>query len=127
MKTLKNFLLINAVSSGATGLGLVVIPGVFAELFNTTARTPFVGTGLFLIAFAAIVYFESRKDSASPAWVRFIIALDIIWVLISTLIVSLQVFEISMLGYTIIAAVALWVAFMAGLQYLGLKKAFTLY
>jgi hypothetical protein len=122
MKTLKNVLLINALSSGATGLALVLMPGIFAEVFNTSVREPFVGTGLSLIAFAVIVFLESRRDATSITWVRLIIMLDILWVLTSTMIICFQAFEISALGYFMIAAVALWVGLMAALQYAGLKK-----
>ena len=121
MNTLKNVLLINALSSGATGLSLAVMPGIFADLFNTSLRAPFVATGVFLIAFAVIVFLESRRDY-STTWLRIIIILDISWVLISLVIICLQAFEISMLGYFMIGAVALWVALMAALQYVGLKK-----
>lgn len=122
MKTLRNVLLINAVSSGATGLGLAVTPGIFAELFNTTLRAPFIGTGLFLVAFAIIVFFESRREELSPAWIRFIILMDGLWVACSLFIIALKVFEISGLGYAMIGAVALWVALMGYLQYAGLRK-----
>lgn len=122
MKTLKNVLVINALSSGVTGLGLAVMPGVFADLFNASVRAPFVATGLFLLVFAAIVFIESRRPFNSPSWVRFIIALDSLWVFVSAVIIVFQALDISVLGYFIIGAVAVWVGLMASLQYIGLKQ-----
>lgn len=123
MKTLKNILLINALSSGATGIGLAVMPNVFAGLFDTTVIAPFVGTGLFLIAFAALVFSESRKKEVNANSVRLIIVLDVLWVISSLSIIVSSAFAISSLGYFMIGAVALWVALMAYLQFTGLKKA----
>ncbi len=122
MKTLKTVLLINAISSGATGLGLVVLPGLFAGLFATSALMPFVATGLFLIAFAMMVFLEGRRAAVSITWVRFIVIMDTVWVLLSVLIVAFQAFDISLIGYLMIGAVALWVGLMAFLQYTGLKN-----
>ena len=54
--------------------------------------------------------------------VKLIIALDISWVLVSVLIVMLQLFNLTPLGYFAISAVGLWVAGMAYLQINGLKR-----
>lgn len=123
MKTLKNILLINALSSGVTGIGLAVVPNIFAELFDATVAAPFVGTGLFLIAFAALVFSESRKKEVNANRIRLIILLDALWVIASLSIIVSSAFAISSLGYFMIGAVALWVALMAYLQFTGLKKA----
>jgi hypothetical protein len=122
MKTLRNVLLINGASSGATGLLLVAAPGFFASLFDTTATVPFVGTGIFLLAFAVLVIAEGMRKELSPARVRLIILLDTLWVVASVVIIVLGAFAISALGYAMIGAVALWVALMAYLQFAGLKK-----
>lgn len=122
MKTLRNVLLINGASSGATGLLLAAAPGLFANLFETTVTAPFVGTGIFLLAFAVFVIAEGRRKELNPARVRLIILLDTLWVVASVVSIVLGVFAISALGYAMIGAVALWVALMAYLQFTGLKK-----
>ena len=121
MKTLKNVLLINALSSGATGILMLVFANPIAELFQVQSTMPFIEVGIFLIAFAILVFTESRKQTHNTKTVKFIIALDILWVFVSLLIVVLQLFNLSTLGYTIIGAVAVWVAAMAYLQIYGLK------
>ncbi len=123
MKTLRNVLLTNALTSGATGLALVAVPGLFADLFSTSLRSPFVGTGLFLMAFAAFVLMEERRRELNVSRVRLIIVLDTLWVVSSLFIIVSNTLAISAVGYFMIGAVALWVALMAYLQFVGLKKA----
>jgi hypothetical protein len=122
MKTLKNVMLINAISSGATGLGLAVFPKMVAGLFETTATMPFIEVGIFLIAFAALVFSVSRGNPVNVRAVRLVIVLDTLWVIGSAAIVSFQVFPISVMGYVLIGAVAVWVAAMAYLQSAGLRQ-----
>ncbi len=109
MISLKNVLLINAVSSGATGIGLVVLAETGAELFGTTATGAVMGVGIFLVVFAAGVLNEAVQRTTRINPVYIIIALDILWVAGS-------------IGYIAITAVAMWVAAMAYLQIRGVKQ-----
>ena len=120
--TLKNAMRINAVSSGATGLLLLLFPGYTASLFGASTQTPFVATGVFLLLFALFVLIQSSKIPINKRWVRLIIILDVLWVLESLLIVLPGMFGFSTLGYLVIAAVALWVALMVALQTKGLSR-----
>lgn len=122
MYMLKNVLLVNALSSGATGVLLVLFPGLVAGLCGATLTWPFVAAGLFLIVFAVLVFVQSRKPVMQKGWIKLIIALDIIWVVESLIIVVPQLFGLSFLGYFLIGAVAGWVALMAYLQSRGLKQ-----
>ncbi len=121
MKTLKNVLLINAVSSGATGLGLVAAPGFVANLFAVSLTAPFIAVGIFLFLFASMVYWVSRKNPINESAVRLIIILDSLWVAGSISIILFQLFDLSNLGYLVIGVVAAWVGLMAWLQYNGVK------
>ena len=122
MKTLKNVLLINALSSGATGIGLIVFARGVADLFGIVAHGALWGVGIFLFSFAVLVFIESRKHPHNPKMVKLIIALDITWVVGSLAIVALQMFNLSGIGYLAISAVAIWVAAMAYLQINGAKQ-----
>lgn len=122
MKTLKNVMLINAISSGATGLGLAAFPKLIAGLFETTARMPFIEVGIFLIAFAVLVFSVSRGNPVNARAVRLVIVLDTLWVVGSAAIVLFQPLPISVIGYVFIGAVAVWVAAMAYLQSAGLRQ-----
>lgn len=122
MTSLRNVLLINAVSSGATGIGLVALAETVASLLGTTAAGAVMGVGIFLVVFAAGVLNEARQRTTRLTHVYIIIALDILWVLGSIAIVLLQLFQLSAIGYSAITAVALWVAAMAYLQIKGVKQ-----
>ena len=122
MKTLKNALLVNAVSSGATGLGLIIFAAPIAILFGISESTPVMEVGFFLVAFSILVFREARRTIHNLKMVKLIIALDISWVLVSLLVVALQLFHLTPLGYFAIGAVALWVAGMAYLQIDGVKR-----
>lgn len=122
MKTLKNVLLLNAISSGATGIGLVVFAASVAELFGIIDYKVLWGVGVFLFSFACLVFIESRKFPHNLRMVKWIIALDVMWVLGSFSIVLLQMFHLSGVGYLAIGIVALWVAAMAYLQINGVKQ-----
>jgi hypothetical protein len=122
MTSLKNVLLINAVSSGATGAILVVFGRLVATLFSVSQPQFFWATGVFLIAFATLVFTEARQPSPRQSRVMLITTLDTLWVIGSLVIVMLQLFNLSIMGYVLISGVALWVAAMAVLQARGLKK-----
>ena len=122
MTTLKNVLLVNAVTSGLTGAGLILFRFPIATIFGTTEGDPFAGTGIFLFAFAIFVGIVATQRIIRDNLVRIIITLDILWVVASLAIVVLQAFGLTILGYALISAVAGWVGLMAYLQSIGLKQ-----
>lgn len=122
MVNLKNVLLVNALSSGATGAILLLASELLADVFGTDEIHAFTGVGIFLLLFATVVYIVSRRKPISSKAVRLIIVADTLWVVISLMIMFFQIFSISMFGYFTIGAVAMWVAAMAYLQFNGLNK-----
>jgi hypothetical protein len=122
MKTLKKVLRINALSSAATGIGLVIFASTLATLFAVENSMIIMEVGIFLIAFAIMVFRESRRTNLHVKMIRLIVLLDSTWVVASLLIIVLQLFNLSVIGYLAIAAVALWVAAMAYLQQNGAKQ-----
>jgi membrane protein insertase Oxa1/YidC/SpoIIIJ len=85
-----------------------------------------MAVGIFLVAFALLVYYASRQNPVSKVLIRWIIALDIIWVADSLIVITGQLFGITFIGYTITLAIALWVGLMAYLQIKGLKETLAL-
>lgn len=122
MVNLKNVLLLNALSSGATGIGLLLASDLLADVFGTRETQAFGGVGIFLIVFAMLVYVVGRQKTINANAVRLIICADTLWVVVSMTIVLFQIFHISAAGYLIIAAVAMWVAAMAYFQFIGLNR-----
>lgn len=121
MKSLKNVLMVNALSSGATGVLLVSFPAFVANLFGAAVQWPFIAAGIFLILFALYVFVQARSASVSRGKVKFIIVMDILWVVESAVILFPPLFGLTMIGYAVIAGVAAWVSLMAVLQVKGLK------
>lgn len=114
--TLKNVLLINAISSGITGLLLVLTPDTFASLFKTDKLTPFMAVGIFLILFSLVVLINTLQKPIKKSLTQLIIGLDLTWVLISMIITMILFSSISLIGSIIILVVASWVGLMAYLQ-----------
>ena len=121
MFSLRNILKINAISSGATGLGLVAFSGLFASLFEVRESFPFTAVGIFLVAFASFVLLAALQKSIHPGLVKIIIWLDMSWVIVSIMAILWLYSTITLLGHVLIIAVAMWVAVMAILQNKSLK------
>jgi hypothetical protein len=120
MITLKNVLLINSISSGVTGIGLIAFASPASSMMGIAESAICVGVGIFLVAFALLVFLEGRRDQAREARVRLITALDASWVVASIIVVAAPI-EFTIIGRIAIIAVALWVAMMAFLQFRGLR------
>jgi hypothetical protein len=121
MLSLSNILKINALSSGATGILLVLFPNFTANIFKVGTTAPFIEVGIFLILFALFVLGTSVKDPINRRSVQVIITLDTLWVISSILAILSLYADISLWGTLIVAGVALWVALMAILQNRALK------
>ncbi|WP_181390498.1 hypothetical protein [Sphingobacterium athyrii] len=120
--TLKNVLLTNAISSGMTGVLLVTMPSVFTKLFETGNNTTFIPVGVFLIVFSIFVLATAMKESIPVSWTKFIITLDITWVIASVIVVIALFSSISTIGSVMILAVAGWVGMMVYLQHKNLNR-----
>jgi hypothetical protein len=114
--------MINAITSGITGLVLVIVPGFVANLFATSNTMALVSVGIFLVAFAAMVFVASLQNPPGEKTVSLIVVLDTLWVVTSLAIIVLQLLDISAFGYFLIGAVAAWVALMAYLQFNGRRQ-----
>jgi len=119
---LKIVLLINAISSGVTGVLLVSIPTFFANLFKVKSTNPFIEVGVFLIAFSLFVMVTAFKKPIRHNWTKVIIGLDITWVVASGITILLLISSISIFGSIVILAIAAWVGLMAYLQYKALRN-----
>lgn len=121
MSPLKTTLLVNAISSGFTGILLAAMSSTVAGIFGVTDTVPFVEVGMFLILFAAYVLFVATRNPISVRNVMIVSTLDILWVVGSIVAVLLLIGVVSTMGIILIVAVAAWVALMALLQIRGSK------
>lgn len=113
---LKNILLLNAISSGITGILLALAAPLFKNLFGLPDPLPFVFVGVFLALFALFVLFVALAENINLRLVQVIIGLDITWVLASVMVIILTASWMTIWGTLITLGVAIWVALMAVLQ-----------
>lgn len=109
-------MMINAITSGITGIALVAAATPIAAHFGVTTTTPFTEVGIFLALFAGFVGFTAVNADTHIRSVRTIITLDTLWVISSGIALVFLKNIISPLGIAAITLVALWVAAMAFLQ-----------
>ena len=121
MLPIKTTLLVNGLSSGATGVALIAFSNQAAKLFEVSQVSPFVYTGIFLLLFALFVISTGMKKNIKQGAIKFITSLDILWVVASIALVVIDGSYISSIGNVLVIAVAAWVALMALLQSKGLK------
>lgn len=119
MLPLRTTLLVNGISSGATGLLLALFPSMIAGIFGVSESIYFVETGVFLVLFAAYVLFVGTRNPIRLRSVMLITSLDISWVVASIAAVFLLSGIVSTTGIVLIIAIAAWVALMALLQFKG--------
>jgi hypothetical protein len=121
MKQLKTVLLINAISSAAAGLLLILLATPLAVLFGVADTVFFTGTGIFLLLFASFVGYVATRPQLSAGLVKLVTLLDLSWVLGSIVLVIEYANLLTLIGSILIIAVAAWVGLMALLQYKGLS------
>lgn len=116
MKALKTYLRINSIFSLLSGVIMAHFSDAFLIFFNIAENNNkflFDYIGLSLILFAFFVWYVSTKQLHSIFLVKLISFLDILWVIGSVIIVTLQLFNLSLKGYIIISVVAIWIGFLA--------------
>lgn len=119
MKNLTFWLRANAVFSSLSGLVLIFFHASLARIFVISDSRAFWMIGIALLFFAATVWFESQR--LRPAFVRWIVVQDFLWVVGSLVLLVLQPFGISAVGNWLIAAVAAAVGFLGWRQWAALR------
>jgi hypothetical protein len=118
---LRGVLLVDAISSGA--MGLVLIAG--AALLSSWLHMPAAllqYSGLTLLPFAALVAWVAlRRPLVRPA-VWAVIVLNALWAADSLLLLGTGWVAPSVLGYAFVIAQAAFVAVLAELEYVGLRR-----
>ncbi|WP_290796421.1 hypothetical protein [Flavihumibacter sp. UBA7668] len=116
MLSLKTILLINGISSGITGIALILFSQPVANLFGLDSTIAFTGTGIFLVLFASYVLLTATQKELKAAHIKTITGLDILWVVLSIMVTIGSWATISLVGSLLILGVAGWVGLMAYLQ-----------
>ena len=119
---LRKVLAVDAVSSGAMGLGMLAFAPFIAQLLNLPAEL-IRDAGFVLLPFAAFVGYVASGAQPSRAGVFVIIALNVVWVVDSVMLLFTGWVEPNALGYAFVIGQALVVGVLAELEYIGLKRA----
>ena len=120
---LKKVLFSNAIFSSACALVLVAAPGKLAPLFGSIPNWIFIALGIGLLIFAIDVWWIAGKLPRSLARAKFIFYADVGWVLATPLVLITAGGALSFWGIVLLADIAIVVALLAMLEWIGIKRA----
>jgi len=118
---LRRAILADAVFSGVSAVLLTFGAGALAPWLNLPEAL-LRETGLFLIAYAALVGWLGTRQSMPKALVAIVIAGNAAWILASIALLFSGAFTPNLLGEVFVAAQAIAVGALAELQYIGLRR-----
>jgi hypothetical protein len=118
---LRRAILADAIVSGAMALLLTFGAGMLAPLLNLPEAL-LRETGLFLIAYAALVGWLGTRATMPKALVAIVIAGNAAWTIVSIALLFSGAVTPNLLGEAFVALQAIAVGAFAELQYIGLRK-----
>src|SRR5712671_3721590 len=118
---LSRALLADAVFSGVSAVGLTLGAGALAP-FLSLPEALLRETGLFLIAYTALVGWLGTRQAMPKALVAIVIAGNAAWTIASIALLFSGAVTPNLLGEVFVAAQAIVVGALAELQYIGLRR-----
>src|SRR5262245_54793126 len=118
---LRRALLADAVFSGVSAVLMTFAASMFASLFSLPEAL-LRETGLFLIAYAALVGWLSARQSAPKALVVLVVAGNAAWTVASIALLFSGWVNPNLLGEILVVAQAIATGVFTELQYVGLRK-----
>jgi hypothetical protein len=118
---LRRVLLLDAVSSGAMGVLLLTCSGLLAGLLNLPAGL-LNEAGLVLVPFALAIGFLGTRSRLSRVAVWAVIGINAIWAIDSVVLLFTGWVQPNLLGYAFVVGQAAFVAVMAELEIIGMRK-----
>ncbi|WFU43859.1 hypothetical protein QA640_16275 [Bradyrhizobium sp. CB82] len=118
---LRRALLADAIFSGISAVGLTFGAGVFATLFNLPEAL-LRETGLFLIAYAALVGWLASRSSVPRALVILVVVGNAAWTVASIALLFSGAVSPNLAGELMVVAQAIATGVFAELQYVGLRR-----
>lgn len=114
----------DAATCVATGLLLLLGSGLLEQYLGLPAGL-LRYAGLSLLPFAVLLVYLAAREHLTPGAVWAVIGLNALWTVDSVLLLLTGWVSPTELGYAFVVAQALGVAVLAGLEYVGLRKAET--
>ena len=118
---LRRALLADAIFSGAGAIGFTFGAGAFASLFNLPEAL-LLETGLFLIAYTALVGWLGTRAQVAKALVMIVVVGNAAWTLASIALLFSGEVSPNVLGEIMVVAQAIATGIFAELQYIGLRR-----
>ncbi|GAB5525670.1 MAG: hypothetical protein Roseis2KO_35420 [Roseivirga sp.] len=112
----------NAAFSLISGMAIAIAHTSLADFMEVTNPNVLLFVGMGLVLFSATVFQAGLRKSISRKQVNSIITQDWIWVVCSSVIIGIEAWGLSTMGYWLIAGVALLVADFAIFQMRFLKR-----
>ncbi len=119
---LRNVLLANAAFSAISGLSFILFTEAFSNFLGWSNIWILPAIGIGLLGFAFIVYQNAMNTQVNSAKISSIITADIVWVILSVIILVTNVVSLTPEGKWAVGILADTVATFALLQYLGLRR-----
>jgi hypothetical protein len=114
-------LLADAIFSGVSAIGLTLGAGMLAAFLNLPEAL-LRETGLFLIAYTALVGWLGTRSTVAKALVWIVIVGNAAWTLGSIALLFSGAVSPNLLGQVLVVAQAIATGVFAELQYVGLRK-----
>ena len=118
---LRRALLADAIFSGVSAAVMTLDAGVLAPFLNLP-ESLLRETGLFLIAYAALVGWLWSRQSVPKVLVMIVIAGNAAWTLASIALLPSGAVAPNLLGEIVVVAQAIATGVLAELQYIGLRR-----
>jgi len=118
---LRRALLADTIFSGLSAIGLTFAAGAFATLFNLPEAL-LRETGLFLIAYTALVGWLASRTAVPKALVLLVVVGNAAWTVGSIALLFSGAVSPNLTGELMVVAQAIATGVFAELQYLGLRK-----
>ena len=118
---LRRALLADAVFSGVSAIGLTLGADTFASLLNLPEAL-LSQTGLFLIAYTALVGWLGTRASVPKALVVLVVVGNAAWTLASIALLFSGAVSPNLLGELVVVAQAIATGVFAELQYIGMRR-----
>jgi hypothetical protein len=118
---LRRALLADAVFSGFSALGLTLGAGAFTSLLNLPEAL-LRETGLFLIAYTALVGWLGTRQAVPKALVVLVVAGNAAWTAASIALLFSGAVSPNLLAEIVVVAQAIATGVFAELQYVGLRR-----
>lgn len=118
---LRQVLLVDAISAGAMGLGLLLLADPLAALLKLPASL-LSQAGIVLVPFAAFVSWLASRAQPAVWAVWAVIGINVLWVAESILLLFMDDIAPGVLGIVFVIGQAAVVALLAELEFIGLRR-----